>query len=329
MSHDDNDRQFFLHAAPAQVPAHQAPSVQAHGGVVRATARFTVPQETMQAPAHEATRVHTGAIKMGPGGEVTSASTARHVHTDAGTAGGSVMATLRTGANPSVLLIPGDESSRTSLVVAEREGLIRRNAAGRYEDVVAPVADQAAPQGQRPATTEQPAEDPSAGAVDHEEESLWAEDIADMPQHAYDAAAASMVNVVAHGTGSIEDAAKALAVNAGIAPELAREYVQEGYGLHERIVARAVGPLGITGDKLQEFYDATRSNPARLQDAIQRLVHTRDVGGFKALAAEWKAQTADLSVWKANGFQAAVDPQTGDVLVQRGIGPWIKASDLK
>lgn len=34
----------------------------------------------------------------------------------------------------------------------------------------------------------------------------------------------------------------------------------------------------------------TRSNPGRLQDAIQRLTFTRNLGGFNTLAAEFNRQ---------------------------------------
>jgi hypothetical protein len=325
-----NNNQTFLPSAPAQDSIHRAPSVQVHGGGVVRVQHGAVQASEPQQP-REMSRVHTGPIKlsMGPGGEVRDAGVTRHVHTDTGHSGGSIMGTLRTGANPSVLLIPGDESSRTSLVVAEREGLIRRNAAGHYEDVAVAAVAEAARQGLQPGAAEQPTEDPSAGAIDAEEEALWAQDIEPLSQPGFDRATASAVGLIAHGTGSVEDIADNLARSEGIDPALANEYVSEGIAMGQRIVDRALAPLGLTGDRLAQFYEAVKQQPAKLQDALQRVAHARDVGGFTALAAEWKAQTADLSVWKAHGFQAAVDPQTGDVLVQRGTGPWVKASALK
>ncbi len=49
---------------------------------------------------------------------------------------------------------------------------------------------------------------------------------------------------------------------------------------------------------------------------------------LKALAVAWKAKRMDLSAYTAAGFQAAVDCTSGYVLLQCGIGPWMKALDV-
>ena len=253
----------------------------------------------------------------------------RHSHTTTGTNGGSVAATLNsTFGRPSVELIPGDPSTRTSVETALREGLIRRNPWGQFEDVLTD-------DGKQPALAADPTEkeapaDLSEGAFDASDDTDWAADIDPLPQHSYDGAVASVVAVVAHGMGSLDDTAKALAASAAISPELAREYVQEGVAMHERAVARAVAPMGLTGGRLEQFYEAVRSQPAKLQDALQRLVHARDVSGFKALAVAFKvANPVDVSAYRAAGFQTSVDRDTGDLLLKRPGGDWVKASDLK
>lgn len=330
MPHDSTEFQTINHGIPAghNEGHHQAPDLQVHGKG-RVTFQAGAPTETMNTSPRESSRVHTGPLRMtmGPSGGVTSVGHTNHVYSDAGTTGGSIMSTLRTtGSAASVELQPGNAASRTLLATAEREGLIRRGLTGAYEDAAAPT--EPAPGQQQQVEQAPPAEDPSSGAMDHEEEALWQEDIEPLPQHAYDGAAASVVNLVAHGMGSFEDTAKSLASSAGIDPALALEYVQQGYGMHERIVARALAPMGLQGGQLEAFYTAAQRHPAKLQDAIQKLVHGRDVSGFKAMAIDHKVQTTDLTPWKQAGFQAAVDRQTGETMIQHGTGRWMKASEL-
>ncbi len=160
----------------------------------------------------------------------------RHSHnTSFGTNGGSVTATLNsTFGRPSVELVPGDPSTRTSVETALREGLIRRNPWGQFEDVLTDDGKQTS----LPAdpTEKEALVDRSEGAFDPSDDQDWAADIEPLPQHSYDGAVASAVAVVAHGMGSFEDTAKALAASAAISPELAREFVEQGYAMHERTV---------------------------------------------------------------------------------------------
>lgn len=283
---------------------------------------------TTTAP-QESSRVIGGAVQMTYGSEpVEAGPVARHVESQQGRHGAPVMSTLRRGSTDSVELEPGNPASRTSLAVAERDGLIRRNAAGVYEDVLKSTAEPTAASAENDPSDDQP--DADAGVFNAEEDSLWAEDIAPLPQSAYDSAQASVVAVIAHGMGSVEDTAKSLAKSAGIEPAMALDYVTEGIAMHERTVARALAPLGLTGGRLEEAYAAFRDQPARLQDAIQRLVHQRDPSGFREMATDFRrSNPGDLSAYKAAGFETTVDQQTGEVLVKLPGGDWQKAGDLK
>lgn len=329
-----DEYQTFNHGIPAGYVqgTHRTAALQVHGAGITKL-QFGISADTQPIPAPDLCKVHNGPIRMtmGDDREVTSVGYARHTHTDTGTAGGSVMGTLRTtGSSASVELTPGDPSTRTLLKTAEHEGLIRRTAIG-WEDVGTGTvtADPQKAASDELARANQPeaeeAGDLSMGAVD---ESLWAEDIADLSQPGYDRATASTVGHIAHGTGSIESIAESLARDEAMDPALALDYVTQGIAMGQRTVDRAMGTLGIQGAKLEAFYASVRAQPAKLQDAIQRLAHQRDLSGFKALAVEWKIANTDLSAYTKAGFQAAVDRQSGEVLLQRGAGKWVKASEL-
>jgi hypothetical protein len=272
-----------------------------------------------------ASRVHDGAVRHTAGQEQAE-HTGRATHTVSfdGTAGGSILGSLQrvTGA-PSVELEPGNPSSRTSVEVAIRMGLLHRDANGNLKE-----AERMAPEEQPgQAAKQEQAGDPAA-YVDAEEEALWAEDIAPLPQHAYDAAGPSLIGAVVRGD-SFDDTAKALAHNASIPLELAAEYVTEGFEKGRRLVDRALAPMGLTGARLEAFYEAARERPQELQDAMQRVFHGNDASGFRAMATAWAVQNpGDLSHFRAAGFETSIDRETGGVLVRRAGGPWVNASEL-
>jgi hypothetical protein len=69
--------------------------------------------------------------------------------------------------------------------------------------------------------------------------------------------------------------------------------VTAAHAHYGRVVARALAPMGLTGGNLEAAYSYMQAKePARLQDAIQRLTHGRDVGGFTALAHGYLAAQA-------------------------------------
>lgn len=299
------------------------------GGVVRISHGQAAAEAAPQVP-REATRVYSGTTRFSFGDDEAQATSGvtRFAHSTAGTTGGSVAATLdRAGHRSTVELVPGVPSSRTDVAVALREGLLVRNAAG---DLVDPQdAQQRADGLVPPAQVQDQPVDRGAGVFDAGEDADWAADIEPLPQNSYDAAVASVVAVAAHGVGSLEDTAKALAANAGIDPELAGEYVQEGVAMYERAVARALAPMGLEGDRLQEAYEYMRARPGELQDAIQKLVHARDPSGFKNLAKDFRvANPGDLTMYKQAGLETRVDRDTGDLMVRHGQGGWQRAADL-
>lgn len=297
--------------------------------------QFSGPPDTqlgssIQHPLVPSHRVHAGVVRFTNGNaEAETTGVTKHQEgPQSGTPGGGVAATFtdRHG-KPSVLLVPGQESSRTNVETAVRMGLVRLEN-GRYVDVVTPDG--------KPATLvqEQASQeiqaDPGAEFFYPNDDADWAHDIEPIPQHAHDAAVASMVNVIAHDTGSFEDTAKALAVNAGIDPTLAADYVQSGRVMFQQVVDRAMAKEGLTGSRLDEAYEAMRKDPRQLQQALQGLLHGRDVSGFVALARDFKRSSpGDLKPLQAAGFETHVDQVTGDVLVKRPGGDWRKASDLK
>jgi hypothetical protein len=276
-------------------------------------------------------KVHQGTVRMTAGGEVEQPGPARHVVSFDGAPGGSVLATRqRVNGHDTVEIVPGQPGTRTLLRTALQDGLIRETAPGIYEDAKGTdgeqrtAADGLAEQqaGQEKQSAEQ------AQYVDSDEETAWASDIEPLPQHAYDAASASAIGAVLRGD-NFEDAAKSLAHSAGIAPELAADYVEQGFAKARRMVDRALAPLGLNGERLEQFYEAARQSPQELQDAMQRAWWTNDASGFKAMAVRWKVQNpGDLSVYRQAGFEVHVDRDSGDVMLKRESGGWVKAADL-
>jgi hypothetical protein len=273
-------------------------------------------------------RVISGATIHNTGADAAphEASSGHYQVTHEGAAGGSVLATRqRVMGADTVELIPGTPGSRTNISAALKAGLIEEFAPGQYREAAARSAQEAAEEAQP-----EPQQDPGAGVFDAEDDQLWAEDIAPLPQPAYDAAVASGIAAIAHGQGSFEQTAKALSSNAGIEPALAQEYVEQGAAMYERAVARGLEPLGLTGARLQQFYDATREDPKALQDALQRLLHMRDVSGFRDMAIAWQTRNPgpEVDQLKAAGFETFTDRETGDLFVRRGQDGWVPAKAL-
>lgn len=293
-----------------------------HGLHDREDVAFSAPQMTRV--AGETVRVTVG----GGSSEDGSSRATSHTFSRSGTPGGSIASTLHARASaPSVELIPGDPTSRTSVESAHRMGLIERDGSGGWRDV----------QGQHEAAEkalaepeQEPQADPGAGFFSHSEDREFDGLIADLPQHSYDAAAASLVNAMAHGNGTVETIAQSLAKSAGIDPAQAAEVIDRAHQHYSRVVARTLAPLGLTGDRFDEAMQYAQDHaPDRLQDAIQRLMHARDTAGFRALAVEFKTQRpGDLSMWHSAGFETSIARDTGDVLVKRPGGEWRRASDL-
>ncbi len=328
MSAFDNYTDVVRMAHP-QTPAVEPRSEPSHGGVTRVIYGLTPPEVPLSRP--EPTRVHGGTIShMAGANEVQSADVARHAVSFDGAAGGSVMATKqRQGMHDTVELIPGQPSTRTQIAVALREGLIRQMDGGGYADVVgAPAAMEHAAEAEA-AEKEQGPADPGAEIFAAEDDAEWAAAIDPLPQHAYDAAAASVSLAVVTGA-DLASAAQALAVDSAIEPALARQYVEAGYAMHERAVAAAVAPLGLgEGSRKEAFYEFAREHPQKLQEAVQRLVHARDPGGFIGLAQQFRRVNpgGEVSALQQAGFETHVDT-SGAVLVRRPGGDWVRASDL-
>lgn len=270
------------------------------------TTQMTISQQgnttrmTMGLPAaaptetpHEVARVHQGPIRFNMGhGEVNQSGVIKYtVGQDRDTS--SVAATLqRVNGADTVELIPGNTASRTHIRQAIADGLIEPAGPGLWRDKQAATRSEVTASPAAAASEMAPKEslvDPGAGVFSPEEDALWAEDIEPLPQYAYDAAASSVTIAVLSGAETLDKAAMTLAELAAISPELASEYVEHGYAMHERIVAREVATMGIDDAQKPEFYSWLRNNKGRaLQGAIQSLAMGRDITPFKTLALEFK-----------------------------------------
>jgi hypothetical protein len=265
------------------------------------------------------TRVHTGAIRYGNGNESAESmgGVTRYSVSHAGTPGGSVLATLRTdGQRPSVETIPGQAWSRTGVTEAIRDGLLRRDAAGNLEDV--PNQQEAVERIQK-APAPQQHEDPGREVFSPKLDAMWAEEIALLPQHAYDASLARMTGYLAHGVGDVDDMARSLARDVpGMEPSQAKDTILNGLFYFGEALSAAMKPMGIEGERLDQFLDDCRRNrPGQLQQAVQMLTHMRDASGFAKLAVGFDGQNPppEAQAMKAAGWQVARDP-TGGWLVR-------------
>ena len=266
-----------------------------NGGVTRVQHGAQVLQAIAAPAAPDSSRVSSGATRMtlGEGGEVTQQGTTRYsAGQDMSTT--SIAATLqRIRGVDTVQLIPGFEGSRTDVRTALAEGLIENvEGAGRYRDKTAAseVAEGAAEPTNETAPEGAP-DDPGADVFSPQEDSEWAEVIEPLPQHSFDAAAASVAVAVLSGSDNLHKAAIQLAESAGISPEQAAFYVTEGHNLHERIVARESAAMGVT-DKENFYRWCRQSKGSALQHAIQSLAQGRDVAPFRVLAVEYVRHTS-------------------------------------
>jgi hypothetical protein len=207
----------------------------------------------------------------------------------------TVAATLqRVNGHDTVELIPGMSGSRTHVRTAINDGLIIPIGNGQYQDrgasvnSPAPAASQAAPV----AAPQGDPVDPGVGVFSPSEDEDWNAAIEPLPQHSFDSAAASITAAILSGANNLDRAATQLAESAGIEPGLAAQYVQEGYEMHERIVAREAAALGVT-DK-EGFYAWMQEHKVRpLQNAVQCLSAARDVQPFRTLALEYTRYTSE------------------------------------
>lgn len=244
--------------------------------------------DSTPAQPHESIKVHQGTVRYGAGQESASVSgVTRHVVTFGGAPGGSVAETLRTiNGQQTVELIPGNAASRTVVHAAAREGLIRRNAAGQWEDV---ANQQATVEALKQMDSVPPAQTPElspedAAVFDQQTEAEWNALIEPIPQAAYDHAVAATIAHLVHGS-DLDNIAHRFAEASGIEPAEAIDYLNAGYTHYGSQVIRALAPLGIEGERMNAFVDDLARDRNRYHDAIQRLVYMRDLSGFREAAA--------------------------------------------
>ena len=268
------------------------------GSVTRVTvggaATHTAAPSSISLPPQETNRVGSGALRFAVGGgEVIQSGVTRHsTFHDRNIS--TVAATLqRINGHDTVELIPGMAGSRTHVKTAINDGLIIPMGNGQYQDRSAsnsaPTAQAAAPAAAAP---EAAPVDPGQGVFSPAEDEDWNAAIEPLPQHSFDSAAASITAAILSGSNNLDRAATQLAESAGIEPALAAQYVQEGYEMHERIVAREAAALGVT-DKAG-FYAWMQEHKVRgLQNAVQSLSAARNVQPFRVLALEYARYSSE------------------------------------
>jgi len=258
------------------------------------------PQSLTAPVGYEPNRVSTGVTKLTIGSSgnnsIEQSGVTRHnTFHDRNTS--SVMGTMqRVNGVDTVELQPGNSASRTNIKQALKDGLVTPIGNGLYANANASEGRNYQPTQQQPTattgdTTEQLQADPGLGVFIPEEDAQWQDWIDPLPQHSFDAASAGVTAAVLAGDDGFAKSAAMLAESAGIEVAEALNYVEEGYALHERHVAREAAAMGVT-DK-QGYYSWLReSKPQQLHRAIQALSAARDVQPFRILALEYTRFTS-------------------------------------
>jgi hypothetical protein len=195
-----------------------------------------------------------------------------------------------------VELIPGNPASRTLVDVAIRENLLRRGPGGVLEEVKGSqgqqqnLADKDAAAAERLKLEQHAAELTQAevleGVFSETEDAQWREAFSDVPEYAMTATGSRIVNALMLGT-DFEGVYKGLVQDTGMEPAKAAEAVELAFSLQTAIVHRAVAKVGVTEQHRDAFFESLRDQPNHLGNALQRLIHTRDVGPFQQLARQW------------------------------------------
>jgi len=266
--------------------------------------RFQVIPEGQEAAFEAAQAAPAGPEAVQPMSRVYGERLSYTVPTD-GQAGQSVLETYadRHG-SPTVEMIPGNPASRTLVDVAIREGLLRRGPGGVLEEVKGSqgtpqnLSEKQAEETERQQLEQQAAEQAQAEALEgvfsEAEDAQWREAFADLPEHAVTASGSRIVNALVLGT-EVENAYKGLSQDTGLDPAKAAELVEHAFNLQAAIVDRAVAKVGVTSQLKGAFFESLRDQPGQLGNALQRLIHARDVTPFQQLGREWIARQERLA----------------------------------
>jgi hypothetical protein len=266
------------------------------GGVTRITHGAPSPdtQSHLQAD-HESTKVGNQSLRV-TGGQVQATGVARYVVGQDTPV--SIMATAqRSSAGLSVETRPGDPSSRTLIQSALRDGLVRRNSAGDYEDMrpqsapPAGEAEVAASEVKEPAPEDQP-----FAYLDKEHLEEWNEMIEPISQPAYNGAVAAALSSITAGDGSMDKAVQRLVAETGMDPAQASELAETGSAMYRENLTRDLVSTGlISRTEAGTFYDWCREH-RRLGEALSTFMLAGQTNVFHALAQEYvvKKQAGNL-----------------------------------
>lgn len=283
-------------------------NVTTNGSVTRMTIAATAQAsaaQTLQAAPYEANRVASGVTRFQMGSSVSDGNLDQTGVTKHNTfhdqKSDNVMGTFqRVNGQDTVELVPGVPGSRTTIKTALQDGLIVPMGNGQYQNATTgqnkpAQGQQHQPQGSSKDNPEAPVADLGAGVFNPGEDEDWNAAIEPLPQHSFDAAAASVTVAILSGVNNLDRAAHQLAESAAISPELAKQYVQEGYEMHERIVAKEAAAMGVT-DKNGFYSWMQETKNKALQNAIQSLSTARNVQPFRTLALEYGRFTSELGL---------------------------------
>lgn len=305
-------------------------------------------------------RVYSGAIRhtAGQDDEVTGTGVTRYTHSTAGIPGGGILASLSsTYGRPSVEIEPGNPASRTDVRTAERMGLIKADGRGGWEDVRGTDGTQRTHSTveaekqqllhQQDTLQQQATHSDTEGVFSESEDEHWRTTVGAVPEHVFRPVLASMTNAVVLGE-DFDTATRRLVQDSGMEPDQAAGVVNTAAQLQQNIVDRALEKVGLSGEALEAFYVAARNDPRRLGNALQYLMHGRDVSHFQQWGREFAATrerratveqarqgtphdasavTTQSRVLEAAGFTVSKD-SAGVPVARRDNGAWRRVSDI-
>jgi hypothetical protein len=262
------------------------------GGLVRVQhGAPSAADQSGTSPQWEASRVSTGPLRMTIGsGEVVSAGVSRYqAGADLPTNSGVMATAQRNAGKVTVQLVPGDESSRTLVETAVREGLVRETSPGFFEDIERNDASAESAQKEE----QKPSEQPFAFFEGREMED-WNADVEPLSQPSFEQAIAGVIASVQRGSDDFTGVGRMLAEANGFDPAVGEDYAKSGYEFYRKGLTRDLVKQGhVTEANVGEFYESIMGH-RDLARAMQEMAFEGKTETFRRLAAYWGVQKASL-----------------------------------
>jgi hypothetical protein len=283
------------------------------------------PEQEGNAETPSSVRVLNGAMRYVAGGEAQQIRHAR-VSVQEGERAGvtGLLATARTpwgsiaGTLTPDTLVDTGGGVMASLAVAERLGLVRRDANGNYTE---------ATQG---ATEAQPEEESEDAPEVVQQEAFKPEDEAALVKLAEGVAPEVLGGLAIPAalsiaeTGALNITAEDVQSRTGLDAERATEFLEKTTQLFQDQADDVARKAQVDPEALWRW--AREHRPDQLRNAVAGHVSARTLSGYRALAQDYlRSVVPDANTLQDAGYEVRRDPSTGETLVKLN-GTWISAT---